>query len=187
MQRNSKLQTGVPSPEITRKDYPDNFQVNFDFIDTSSNFIWPTNPADSYLLSCWLFALSQNRNLQELITFIPEGLSSSPFHIISRNEFSPSAQSRIKKLQELETFVDLVDYDIYTFRYCFEDDATERLLGIIRDNVLYVLWWDINHRSYGDPRKMQNRKHCSRKDCFHDSAEKFTDYAYENDRSGRRN
>jgi hypothetical protein len=173
-----KFNSSVPAPKLPKLNYPSSFKVSFDFFAGGSNFKWPLNPGDSFLLAAWLYELSTKQNLNSLLSLIPENFEGNPHHEIGRNEFTHAANKILDKLQQNDLFNELIDYRIISLRYCLTKDSTERLLGVVRDNVLYVLWWDINHESYSKPLATQSRGECLREDCGHPAGYKFSQSAY---------
>jgi hypothetical protein len=157
----------VPTPHLQTRPATNGFKVSFEFLVSGTNYEWPSNPADAYLISSWLSGLSKKQNLKELLTLRVEFLPDRVHHEISEDKFSWSARQILLKLRSSESFAELTDYPIYSLRYCYRDHSPERLLVVTRGAVLYVLWWDKEHRSYSKPIEGISNDICDRIDCLH--------------------
>lgn len=157
----------VPTPHLQAGPVANRFKVSFEFLVNGSNYEWPSNPADAYLISSWLSGLSQSQSLEELLSHRVEFLPDKVHHEISEDKFSWSASQILRKLRSSESFAELTDYPIYSLRYCYREHSPERLLAVIRGGVLYVLWWDKEHRSYSKPVEGKASDVCDRNDCLH--------------------
>jgi hypothetical protein len=157
----------VPTPHLQTRAAANRFKVSFEFLVNGTNYEWPSNPADAYLVSSWLSGLSQSQSLEELLRLRVGFLPDKVHHEISEEKFSWSASQILLRLRSTESFVELTDYPIYSLRYCYREHSPERLLTVIRGDVLYVLWWDKEHRSYSKPIEGIASDFCERSDCLH--------------------
>jgi hypothetical protein len=57
-------------------------------------------------------------------------------HHLSWDSLSPEAQKRIREL-------DILDYADYIYSLAIE--GKPRVIGLLRDHIFYILWWDPDH------------------------------------------
>ena len=174
---NPKYSFPVPKPTQVKVERRTGFEVSFEYTDRNSNFCWPIDPAANYLVCSWLYILSQLHDLDSLFKFKIVGYQDFAHHEVSIETFHHLPQKLIGAWKEDLNFDELLAHPIYSLRFCYKENSSERLIGIPRNGVFYVLWWDPNHSIYGVPLNLDPQK-CERADCVHPNFE--ADFLREN-------
>jgi hypothetical protein len=163
---NPKYSFPVPKPAQIRINRGTGFEVSFEYTDRHSNYKWPSDPAANYLVCSWIYKLSQDYDLDSLFNYKIDGYQDFAHHQVSIETFHHLPKKLIGEWKENLDFDELLAHPIFSLRFCYKENSSERLIGIPRNGVFYILWWDPNHTIYGVPLNLDTQK-CERLDCVH--------------------
>jgi hypothetical protein len=156
----------VPKPAHIKIEQQTGFEVSFEYTDKKSNYRWPADPAANYLVCSWIYRLSQIHNLESLFNYKIDGYQDFAHHEVSLESFHHLPQKLIDGWKGDVNFDELMAHPIFSLRFCYRKNSSERLIGVPRNGVFYILWWDPNHSIYGIPLTVDAER-CKRLDCIH--------------------
>lgn len=143
------------------------WSVSFRLLDTSKKWSLIDSLNMDWNLSGWLIRLNRDFDLKELTNISVGNLGGSAHHWVSFETLNPEALSRIRKLQSEEIYFETVEDRLFSMRYCYKPNSTERLICTIYDYVIYPIWWDAYHEVYGAEYEKQTSSSCELAFCHH--------------------
>lgn len=170
MRENSNFKKNPPQrPSTVQDDFTPGrrWSLSFGLLDSVEKWSFKRGVTDDWNLTGWLIHLNQNFDLKELTNISIVNSGNAAHHWVGFDALNPEALNRIRELQSDRRYFEVVEDRLFSMRYCYKPNKPERLICAIYDYVVFPIWWDANHETYGADHEKQGSGTCEMVSCHH--------------------
>jgi hypothetical protein len=128
---------------------------------------WPLDTSDKLKVLNWMISLNQEFDMQELTNISVGNESGNANHWVSIDSLNNDALQRLNGLLKETKYFQLVENRIFSIRYCYRPNTKQRLICTIGGEIIYPIWWDPTHATYGEKYERQTSGLCDDFGCHH--------------------